>query len=103
MIKKLLSRLFEILSNIPKDKYQHNVLGGCIAAWSFIFVMMLGLIASTKIILVIALSCSLVATVSCALWKDLIYDTSPDWKDIIATIIGGIRIWTVIIVIYLIY
>lgn len=101
-MKTFISKIFNLLASIGKDKYQHDAIGSRIAAWSFIVIMLIGFIGYSRTIFWIAFASSMVSTIFCALWKDCVYDEYADWRDIAATIIGGIRIWVTIIVIYLI-
>lgn len=102
-LKKLLTRVLQWLNAIPKDKYQHDALGSRIATWSFVFaILLVWLAVAVTTAFWIAIAVSVVSTAGWAVWKDCAYDAESDWRDILATIIGGFRFWVAVLVLYFI-
>lgn len=89
-MKKIFSKLFRYLDKIGKDKYQHFTLGAIIA--SLVICVTLWLPLSTSIII------SIISVVISELFKEFVLDSEADYKDIIATILGGSCVWLPIII-----
>ena len=88
---RLFKLLFKKLDKIGKDKYQHFTLGAIIA--SLVMGVTLWLPLSTSIII------SIISVVIAELFKEFVLDGKADYKDIIATILGGSCVWLPIIII----
>lgn len=90
-MKNTFSKLFRYLDKIGKDKYQHFTLGAIIA--SLVMCVTLWLPLSTSIII------SIISVVIAELFKEFVLDGKADYKDIIATILGGSCVWLPMIII----
>lgn len=89
-MKGLLKCIFAWFDQIGKDKYEHFALGAILA--SIIFVI------AAPMFFWFALSVSIFVTMGVEIAKEYYYDVKPDWKDILATFLGGATIWISLIV-----
>lgn len=87
-MNKILNKIFSLLCSINKDKYQHFTLGTIIAA---VAALLVGFLPVWVMELV-----SIIAVVASAIGKEL-YDTEITYTDILATVLGGIPIWIVLL------
>lgn len=95
-------KIIEKFCTIPKDKLLHDMLGVHIAAFVFIASFLLARpFTGSEVAFAGAMTASVVCVMAAALWKDFVYDTRPDWVDIVVTIAGGIPVWAVAVTVYL--
>lgn len=90
-------KILEILGKIGKDKWQHFSLGALIAAVILCVCVWCGLQFPVATFLSIA------GVWLVELGKEFIIDKRADWKDIVATMVGGIVVWLPICVTYIHY
>ena len=91
-MRKIFDRLFAALGNIGKDKYQHFSLGAIIAV--------VALCLSAGLPFPAANFVSIVAVLGVELFKEFVLDAKADWRDIVATILGGLCVWVASCVVY---
>lgn len=86
-MKKIITKLFNVLNKIGKDKYQHFTIGAIIACVVTCVTSILPFPAANFI--------SIFAVMAIALIKEFVIDgfTKADIKDFIATMLGGLVIW----------
>ena len=82
-----MKKIFKLLDKISKDKWQHSSLGALIAAIIFCVCVWCGLQFAVATFISIA-----------GLWlielgKEFFLDSKADWKDIVATMLGGLMVW----------
>lgn len=81
-MRKIFDRLFAALGKIGKDKYQHFSLGAVIAV--------VALCLSAGLPFPAANFVSIVAVLGVELFKEFVLDSRADWRDIVATLLGGL-------------
>lgn len=84
-MRKIFDKIFAALGKIEKDKFQHISLGAIIAAVVLCLSAGLPFPAANFI--------SIVAVLGIELFKEFVLDSRADWKDILATLIGGLCVW----------
>lgn len=84
-MRKIFDKIFAALGKIGKDKYQHFSLGAVIAAMALCLSAGLPFPAANFV--------SIVAVLGVELFKEFALDSRADWKDIVATILGGLCVW----------
>lgn len=84
-MRKIFDKLFAALGKIGKDKYQHFSLGAIIAVVALCLSAGLPFPAANFI--------SIVAVLGAELFKEFVLDAKADWKDIVATLLGGLCVW----------
>ena len=82
---KIFDKIFAALGKIGKDKYQHFSLGAVIAV--------VALCLSAGLPFPAANFVSIVAVLGVELFKEFALDSRADWKDIVATLLGGLCVW----------
>ena len=90
-----MKRIFEWLGRIGKDKYQHFSLGALIAAVVFCVCVWCGLQFS------VATFVSIAGVWVLEIGKEFIFNDRADWRDVEATMLGGVVVWIPICVTYL--
>lgn len=91
-MRKIFDKLFAALGKIGKDKYQHFSLGAVIAVVALCLSAGLPFPAANFI--------SIVAVLGVELFKEFVLDAKADWKDIVATLLGGLCVWVGACVVY---
>ena len=91
-MRKIFDKLFAALGKIGKDKYQHFSLGAIIAV--------VALCLSAGLPFPVANFVSIVAVLGVELFKEFVLDAKADWKDIVATLLGGLCVWVGACVVY---
>lgn len=91
-MRKIFDRLFAALGKIGKDKYQHFSLGAVIAVVALCLSAGLPFPAANFI--------SIVAVLGVELFKEFVLDAKADWRDIVATILGGLCVWVASCVVF---
>lgn len=84
--------MFTLLGGIGKDKYQHFSLGAIIAVVALCLSAGLPFAAANFI--------SIVAVLGVELFKEFVLDSRADWRDIVATMLGGLCVWVAGCVVY---
>lgn len=85
-MRKIFDSLFAALGTIKKDKYQHFSLGAIIAAVVLCFLAGLLPFPAANFV-------SIVAVLGVELFKEFVLDAKADWRDVVATILGGLCVW----------
>ena len=99
-MKNLLNQLFRWLDRISKDKYQHFALGSFLAMFSFVVIFPLFECIGHDTAYWIGLGLSVAATMGLEVFKEFYVDVKPDWRDILATMLGGSIVWVALAVAY---
>lgn len=84
-MRKIFDKIFAALGNIGKDKYQHFSLGAVIAV--------VALCLSAGLPFPAANFVSIVAVLAVELFKEFVLDSRADWRDVVATLLGGLCVW----------
>lgn len=84
-MRRIFDKLFAVLGKIGKDKYQHFSLGAIIAA--------VVLCLSAGLPFPAANFVSIVAVLAVELFKEFVLDGRADWRDVVATLLGGLCVW----------
>jgi hypothetical protein len=88
----MFDKIFAALGKIGKDKYQHFSLGAIIAV--------VALCLSAGLPFPAANFLSILAVLSVELFKEFVLDSRADWKDIVATLLGGLCVWVASCVVF---
>lgn len=99
-MKNVLNQLFRWLDKIGKDKYQHFALGTMIATLGFIVAMPLFRFIGHTGAFWVCFGISVAATLGLEAFKEFRVDVKPDWRDILATMLGGSMVWISLLVAY---
>ena len=91
-MKRVFDWIFAQLGKIGKDKYQHFSIGAIIAAMALCLSAGLPFPAANFI--------SIASVVVMEVFKEFVLDAKADWKDLVATILGGACVWLPTCVIY---
>ena len=91
-MKRVFGWIFAQLDKVGKDKYQHFTLGAIIAAVVLCLSAGLPFPAANFI--------SIVAVLGIELFKEFVLDAKADWRDIVATILGGLCVWVASCVVF---
>ena len=94
-MRKIFDKIFAALGKIGKDKYQHFSLGAVIAV--------VALCLSAGLPFPAANFVSIVAVLGVELFKEFALDSRADWKDIVATLLGGLCVWVASCVVFSVY
>jgi short subunit fatty acids transporter len=94
-MRKIFDRLFALLGAIGKDKYQHFSLGAIIAV--------VALCLSAGLPFPAANFVSIVAVLGVELFKEFVLDAKADWRDVVATLLGGLCVWVGACVVFGVY
>lgn len=92
-MKKLIEKVLAWFGRIAMDKWQHIALGSSIAAVCLFSADPLALVMSGKAACVVAGILSILVTTAIELWKEYRHDAAPDRRDIVATLLGGLKVW----------
>ena len=84
-MRRIFDKIFAALGKIGKDKYQHFSLGAIIAA--------VVLCLSAGLPFPAANFVSIVVVLGVELFKEFVLDGRADWRDIVATLLGGLCVW----------
>jgi short subunit fatty acids transporter len=84
-MRKIFDKIFAALGKIGKDKYQHFSLGAIIAV--------VALCLSAGLPFPAANFVSIVAVLGLELFKEFVLDAKADWRDVVATLLGGLCVW----------
>lgn len=99
-MKNVLDQLFRWLDKIGKDKYQHFALGSFLALIVFVVAFTLVKFIGHGAAYWIGLGLSAAATMGLEVFKEFYVDVKPDWRDILATMLGGSMVWIALLVAY---
>ena len=91
-MRQIFDKIFAQLGKVGKDKYQHFSLGAIIAV--------VALCLSAGLPFPAANFVSIVAVLGVELFKEFVLDAKADWKDIVATLLGGLCVWVGACVVY---
>lgn len=91
-MRKIIDKMFTLLGGIGKDKYQHFSLGAIIAVVALCLSAGLPFPAANFI--------SIVAVLGVELFKEFVLDSRADWRDIVATLLGGLCVWVASCVVF---
>lgn len=91
-MKRIFDRIFAALGKIGKDKYQHFSLGAVIAV--------VALCLSAELPFPAANFASIVAVLGVELFKEFVLDGRADWRDLVATLLGGLCVWVASCVVF---
>lgn len=91
-MRKIFDKLFAALGKIGKDKYQHFSLGAVIAVVALCLSAGLSFPAANFV--------SIVAVLGVELFKEFVLDAKADWRDIVATLLGGLCVWVASYVVF---
>lgn len=86
-MKHFLNTIIKFLCSIGSDKYQHFSVGTIIAC------VVLVICLAFNLQFPVANFISIVATLIFELVKEFILDSKADYKDVIATMLGGLMVW----------
>lgn len=89
---KIINSLLKWLNAIGKDKYQHFCLGATIAS--------VALCLASWISFPIAIRISIIVVFGVELIKELVIDSTASYRDLVATMLGGVPVWVASIFIY---
>ena len=97
-MKRIIEKIVSSLDRIGKDKFEHFALGAMIA--------MIGFIVATPLFCFMghtaaSWSCfgiSVVGMMGVELYKEFRVDVKPDWRDMLATALGGSTVWIALLV-----
>lgn len=90
-MKAFLNKILAAMLAISKDRYAHFSFGAVIATLFCLAFCWLPDWASVSI--------SAVTVIGCAVAKELWLDWKADWVDVIATLLGGVMVWVLVIVV----
>lgn len=99
-MKSIIKKLVSLLDKIGKDKYQHFALGAMIATLGFIVAKPLFRFMGHTAAFWACFGISIAATLGLEAFKEFRVDVKPDWKDILATMLGGSMVWISLLVAY---
>ena len=91
-MERVFGWIFAQLGKVGKDKYQHFTLGAVIAAMALCLSAGLPFPAANFV--------SIVAVLGVELFKEFVLDSRADWKDVVATILGGLCVWVASCVVF---
>lgn len=89
-MKAFLNKILAAMLAISKDRYAHFSFGAVIASLVCLAFCWLPDWAGVSI--------SAVTVIGCAVAKELWLDWKADWVDVIATLLGGVMVWVVLVV-----
>lgn len=99
-MKSIIKKLVSLLDRISKDKFEHFALGAMIATLGFIVAMPLFRFMGHTAAFWACFGISVAATLGLEVFKEFRVDVKPDWKDILATMLGGSMVWISLLVAY---
>lgn len=92
-MKTIFTKIFKLLDRIGKDKYQHFALGSVLALLVFIVAQPIFEFAGRGASYWIAYALSFIITMGVEAYKEWYLDVKADWRDVLATFLGGSVVW----------
>lgn len=99
-MKSIIKKLVSLLDRIGKDKFEHFALGAMIATLGFIVATPLFRFMGHTAAFWVCFGISIAATLWLEVFKEFRVDVKPDWRDILATMLGGSMVWISLLVAY---